>query len=361
MVQMKAHTIAIQIALFGYSAGADVAFVPHAKRHHVARKHAVHRRPLRERRPRENAAFPLTLDASAGSSSTSDVVEMPPVARRRHPLFRETNAVSKQMPVPHPELWRRSLPEAAPLETNDDFWGFLSPPTKHVHVGQATLNDVHVEFDDPEEGARQLLEQCGVIAGTSAENGGSSPDALPLPEVAMAEAESTRHLADVLSYFQSVAAPPDNPNVECIARVVSTRGSIGTKCPRWHADHVPVRLVMSILGPGCECIPETFDGAERPSIVNRRALNSLDEDDTAKANDVIVPPRPHAEERIKHARTGEAVLLMGRGWEDAAAALPTEETSVSGRTDQVLAAVHRSPVLSPGQERILLTVDLVDW
>ncbi|KAL7523647.1 hypothetical protein ACHAXR_000269 [Thalassiosira sp. AJA248-18] len=198
----------------------------------------------------------------------------------------------------------------------------------------------------------------------------------------MAETETLKHLTNVLSYFQSVAAPPNSPNVKCIARIVSTVGSVGTKCPRWHADHIPVRLVMSILGPGCEYIPENVskdNDHHRPRVVNRRALNNLDEDDTVKANDIIVAPQllSDAEQRlndgdkmIHHAKEGEAVLLMGRGWEDATNTLMREKSesatdnigeSIESPTDKVLAAVHRSPTLSPGQERILLTVDLVDW
>jgi hypothetical protein len=88
--------------------------------------------------------------------------------------------------------------------------------------------------------------------------------------------------------------------------------------------------------------------------VDHHALNNLDEDNTDIANDIILPPEYTDEAVIKKAEEGEAVLLMGRAWED----------SISSDDDlknpnNVLATVHRSPMLSPGQERILLTVDLV--
>jgi len=316
---------------------------------------------------------------------------MLPVIRQRHPLFKETNAVSKPMPVPHTDLWRRCLPSQHdnPSRGNDDsFWNaarnLLSPqhPNKEQHHGHGVIiNDVQVQFDNPTIGARQLLERCGVVNNSSSQNNKSSSSSLTLPETIMAEEDTIKYLATALSYFQTVAAPPNSPkNVKCIARIVSTFGSVGTKCPRWHADHIPVRLIMSILGPGCEYIPETITDDDQPRIVDRQALNNLDEDDTMKANDIIVPPHllSDAENRfgedtiMKHAKEGDAVLLMGRGWEDTttnllrdeneSAAVVGESVLQSTYSDKgVLAAVHRSPTLLPDQERILLTVDLVDW
>jgi len=131
------------------------------------------------------------------------------------------------------------------------------------------------------------------------------------------------------------------------------------------------------------------------------ALNNLEEDDTAKANDIIVPPALLSDAEgsvrdeggaavIQRAVDGEAVLLVGRAWEEedesddddddstpattllssltdgnvnnaaAAADVRAEGESAVSEND-ILAAVHRSPTLEPEQERILLTVDLVDW
>jgi len=62
------------------------------------------------------------------------------------------------------------------------------------------------------------------------------------------------------------------------------------------------------------------------------------------------------EEIIQYAKEGEAILLMGKGWEE-----EDHGDSSSANEGIPLAAVHRSPILKPNQERILLTVDLVDW
>ena len=179
----------------------------------------------------------------------------------------------------------------------------------------------------------------------------------------MMEQEIIQHLADVLSYFQSVAGVDNSNNIKCQARIVSSFGINGIKCPRWHADHVPVRLVMSIIGPGCEYIPhevEVMGTSSNERLVDRNALNTLDEDDTRIANDIIVPPNllsTGKKTTITPAKEGDAVLLMGRAWEDDSTL--SEGDDFTKNPNKILAAVHRSPLLFSGQERILLTVDLL--
>jgi hypothetical protein len=88
-------------------------------------------------------------------------------------------------------------------------------------------------------------------------------------------------------------------------------------------------------------------------VVNRNALNNLEDDHTTRANDVIVPrhlleiAKTQGKEVVRSAHEGEAVLLVGRGWEE--------------EDGNVLAAVHRSPKMRDGEKRILLTVDVANW
>ena len=276
----------------------------------------------------------------AAAQTESVVTESQQQSQRRHIIFQNTNAVSKNVSIPHQHIWRRSLPNKEEKK-KISFWDSISS-TIHKdedHDG-TSINDVSVQFYNPYIGARELLEKAGVIMSK---------------DITMEEEETIQHLASVLSYFQSIAST--DINVKCKARLVSTIGERGIKCPRWHLDHVPVRLIMSIVGPGCEYIPERF--GETAKIVNRTALNSLDEEDTQIANDIIVPKKlvsdraKEGKEIIKKAKEGEAILLMGKGWE--------EELCSSTNDDIPLAAVHRSPILKPNEERILLTVDLVDW
>ena len=278
-------------------------------------------------------------------------------------LFRETNVVSRKMPVPHAEIWKRCFGERN-KEDNEtqikspSFWETIANsftakqpgPTKH-----GVFKDAEVVFyDDPSTGARELLEKCGILS----QQQGDDKYSTLLPETMMKEQETLSHLTNVLSYYQTIVSKHDNMKTPCRARIVCTVGSMGTKCPRWHADHVPVRLVMSLVGPGCQCIPFEMERYEIDDnivqMVNRHALNNLEDDDTSVANELIVPT-----EKVKKyekqdnrnvvicASAGDAVLLMGRGWED--------------QDSEVLAAVHRSPILKDGEERILLTVDVADW
>lgn len=375
---MKPSSVALQIALFHYPGAVAFAYVHHR-----------HASALRSQKPPhvqhvyttgQEASHRSRRRAFSSLSTSSSEIEMMSLVRQRHHFFKETNAVSQSMHIRTPNLWRRYLPPTVPSgadngDNDTSIWDmardFLS--LQQQQRNDATLNDVSVEFEDPANGARQLLARCGVIIINPAtpQNNRDETIPSPLPEEIMSETEAINHLTDVLSYFQSAAAAySGSHNVKCVARAVSSVGPVGTKCPRWHADHIPVRLIMSILGPGCEYIPETFrEDNSGPRIVNRQALNNLDEDDTMKANDIIVPPQAllDAESKfgkgvIKHAKEGEAVLLMGRGWEDGAMQqYESENTVISHESATVLAAVHRSPALSPDEERILLTVDLVDW
>ena len=371
--------LALQIALFHYYPGGDVAaFV--LNQSVLATKRTTTYNNLHQR---------YQSSSSSSAFSSNDAIELLPVKtpqrkeqkQRRHSIFQYTNAVSKEFPVPQMKLWRKSLPSFD--DCNDDccigrkgsVWDILQNKKNQQdshHSERVLLNDAHVEFDNPTIGSRQLLENSGVLSHDTS----NTNDNTLLPETIMAEEEIVQHLTSILSYFQTIASN-DTTNVKCIARVVSTTGSVGTKCPRFHFDHVPVRLVMSILGPGCEYIKEKFGNEYDSSndisrIVDRQAINNLDEEDTQKANDIIVSPKlvseamhvlknegRYDEEVIKHAKEGEAILLMGKGWEDE----ENDDTALNKNSaeDKVLAAVHRSPTLKPNQERILLTVDLVDW
>ena len=380
---------------------------------------------------RENV-FPLAQSMASSAPSTDTYNDHP--ARRlqqhrkqRHSIFRDTNAVSKSMPVPHPEHWKRCLVHTSSSSSNKNktpaqssLWDVaknLFGATSHEKESRPIINDVSVKFQDPKLGACLLLEQCGVLSSLQNhhhdENGKNSCEERDCndeksatcqshqPEIIMEEQETLDHLAAVLSYFQSIASAYQSPcsslnsnsNLpQCQARIVTTLGPVGTKCPRWHADHVPVRLVMSILGPGCEYIPheneillmEPGQTSSKGRVVDRSALNHLEEEDTLIANDIIIPPSlvSLAQEKLinlqkkdrvdksegaimpilKHAKDGEVVLLMGRGWEDIIASDSLSENGASKYDgSDVLAAVHRSPSLLPNQERILLTVDLVNW
>lgn len=93
----------------------------------------------------------------------------------------------------------------------------------------------------------------------------------------------------------------------------------GPMCPRFHVDHVPSRMVVSLAGPGTEWLPA--------DAVRRDCDGRIAQD-----------PAPETVQRLAPGSVG---LLKGAGFDD-------------GRASGV---AHRSP---PGdQDRILLTLDAI--
>ena len=257
----------------------------------------------------------LTLaDADADSISKGSANCIP-----RHPLFRDANVVTREFPAPaRGNPWEKIVP---PADLFASLVGPLGGRTSTIKGG-VIGKDVTVRFVEPKDGSEDLLRSCGL-----------SP-----------EDRDRERLLGVLSFYRDVVGP----GREMKARIVSTRGHVGIKCPRWHIDHVPVRLVMSLVGPGCVYITGTSHGDT--VAVNREALNNLDVDDTRKANTIIVP----REEGAIHAKAGKAVLLMGTEWE---VGCEHGQGWCEGKY-HILAAAHKSPMLHTFEGRVLLVVDV---
>lgn len=134
------------------------------------------------------------------------------------------------------------------------------------------------------------------------------------------------------------------------ARIVATRGSSGTKCPQWHVDHVPVRWIQSLVGPGCEVVAGNMQQGINWDLVN--GLDEEDEDeDEIMDGPVIDRNRALVSEDVAEIYAGqeqEALLLKGNRWSDFAKD-PTPIQPV----------VHKSPTIPWGRERVLLTQDLI--
>ncbi len=91
-------------------------------------------------------------------------------------------------------------------------------------------------------------------------------------------------------------------------------------CPRFHVDHVPLRLVTTYQGAASEWLDE--------SGLDRRLLGG------AQAEVVD-------EQLIHSLSTGDVALLKGERWEG----------------NEGAGLVHRSPRAEPGLARLLLTLD----
>lgn len=91
-------------------------------------------------------------------------------------------------------------------------------------------------------------------------------------------------------------------------------------CPRFHVDHVPVRLITTFAGPGSQWLEE--GGMDR---------RQLGQPDAEPLDDVC----------IQQVGIGDVALLKGERWHG----------------NEGLGLIHRSPALAEGERRLILTLD----
>jgi len=202
--------------------------------------------------------------------------------------------------------------------------------------------DVTVTFSNASEGAQKLV------------------DRFVFPSTKKKE-EAFEHLQECLELFQNLYYESNRCNyrhtpLHYRARIVATRGVGGGKCTRFHVDHVPIRLVCALEGPGVvyidECSSKAVVSSDNTIDWRHGLINASEETNTEKVNNDILRRIASLSIDVKHARTGDAVVLLGKQWED---------TSIVGSSQgtYVRAAAHRSPTLTPFQGRVLLTVDVI--
>lgn len=91
-------------------------------------------------------------------------------------------------------------------------------------------------------------------------------------------------------------------------------------CPRFHVDHVPVRLITTYGGIGSQWLKE--------GAMDRRRLGKADAE-------------PGDPELIQQLGCGEVALLKGEKWHG----------------NEGFGLIHRSPQPAPGERRLILTLD----
>ena len=89
-------------------------------------------------------------------------------------------------------------------------------------------------------------------------------------------------------------------------------------CPRFHVDHVPVRLITTYAGIGSQWL--------REGVMDRRQLSQADAEPS---------------ERIEQIHCGEVALLKGTKWHG----------------NENYGLIHRSPALKADERRLILTLD----
>lgn len=91
-------------------------------------------------------------------------------------------------------------------------------------------------------------------------------------------------------------------------------------CPRFHVDHVPVRLITTYAGIGSQWLKE--------GAMDRRQLGKPDAE-------------PQDDSLIQQITSGEVALLKGEKWHG----------------NEGFGLIHRSPQPAPGERRLILTLD----
>jgi hypothetical protein len=91
-------------------------------------------------------------------------------------------------------------------------------------------------------------------------------------------------------------------------------------CPRFHVDHVPVRLITTYCGIGSQWLKE--------GAMDRRQLGKAE-------------AKPQDNSLIEQIDSGEVALLKGEKWHG----------------NEGFGLIHRSPQLASGERRLILTLD----
>lgn len=175
---------------------------------------------------------------------------------------------------------------------------------------------------------------------------------LPVPDPAVRArlaAELAATAAAFEDYVDAHAAAAATAPRAFRARLVAGRGATGAaRCPQWHVDHVPVRLLQALAGPGCEYVV-----AEAADTIDWGRVNALSTADTAgrhvRERNRLLVPGEESPALVRRAPEGRAALLVGNRWWD-----------LAGERDRA-PCLHRSPQqLRPWEGRVLLTMDIVD-
>jgi hypothetical protein len=102
-------------------------------------------------------------------------------------------------------------------------------------------------------------------------------------------------------------------------------------CPRFHVDRVPCRLVTTYQGAATQWLPH--------QVVDRTKLGAASHVNSDEQSGLF-----QSKDDIQQLRTGDVALLKGELW--------------TGNENAGL--VHRSPALSMGERRLLLTLDFIN-
>jgi len=237
------------------------------------------------------------LKSTITSTDTDQVLKSQEINQMVPEHFLNSNIYSHKTKIPREQIWERLLPTT------------LSTSSNGV--------DITTTFSNIDIGVHELINKCKLVLN----EGNNSKE----------YKDTSNYLRECLHEFARM-----KPNQTYKVRIVSSRGKKGQKCPRWHSDHVSIRLILALHGSGV-CYAST-NNCDCDSDVN-----ASNETNTKKANQMM---EKKFSKSIQYFNTGDYVILMGKQWENC------EYGNV--------AAIHRSPDIIPFQGRVLLTMDVVE-
>ena len=215
------------------------------------------------------------------------------------------------------------VPEANAGLTSGETFKHLVPPMWN------TTCDVDIRFqwslsDEPRAVADDIMSRLPRRAGDATET-------------------QRKILSQSIKSFSSYCSSHLRNCVKFKGRLLATRGGEGKKCPNFHVDHVPVRWIQSLHGPGCQWVDEEYVNWDvLLSYVSTETL------DSRERNRLVVD----SDARIRQAPPGEALILVGNRF-------PEFRVDGDRESKSPLPVVHRSPeILLPWQGRVLLTMDI---
>lgn len=141
---------------------------------------------------------------------------------------------------------------------------------------------------------------------------------LPLPPLAEAYQDIAGHaefVADITWLMSAFVCLVEARRVGLRLRVLDN-----AMCPRFHVDHVPLRLITTYAGVGSEWLRE--DAMPRHRLGEPAAA-------------------PADVRKIKQLRAGEVALFKGEKWQG----------------NEGAGIIHRSPQVGTGERRLILTLD----
>lgn len=221
------------------------------------------------------------------------------------------------------------------IHANPTVWKKFCPSAFEDALG----SDVRVHWEKRDNTTEPSTRMAARLASSMVTQFISKP--IRVSETQQLEASLSASLETFMTFCEHHLQP--DRYMGYTTRLVATRGSASTKCPAWHQDHVPVRWIQSLVGPGCQWVDLDHWAAADDSDHTSETMQESVQDLNQRRVDPKIP--------IQQAAPGEAVLLVGRTWSEYCR--PEENRNLP-------AVVHKSPSgLLPWQGRILLTMDVL--